>query len=145
MTLESEAQDCNSCLDWHIHCKASCCRMFAVNWDKPKPRPGAKIAFFLEKCSEDMKFYYRLHGCTISMIANQITQVSLIFFHGDLVDNSLRIFINCEYLNKNLTCLGHPDKKPEVCKNLNFGSVDSGKYVITKNCRFKFKKLGISE
>ena len=133
--LIEEAKKCDSCLEWHKHCKAECCRTVHILLDPKALLSKEKYVFVHHFLTNDMKWYYKLRGVT--------------YVHGVLrfpkencfsAGNKIVFVGECKLLN-NYMCKGHPDKKPDICKDLTATSTNKPNVVITPNCLFKYKQM----
>ncbi len=136
----------NTCLAWHKKCNAECCKSlsFKVNIPKHKLKKGKLLRL---KVNEKFTFielgdhvnYWALHGIHFHDIIFGGIYLYVRLVNFQYKDGILRIFRTCDWLNDDLTCKGHPDKKPNVCKELNKDTILSGKYTATPNCRFLYE------
>lgn len=136
--LISEAKNCHSCLEWHKHCNAECCRMFSLSapqkWEDLKEGDTVHIRCF---DPPSMKWYYALHGARYE---RGIITVKLGKFHVN--NGMLHIMRTCDYLTEENKCKGHPDSKPKTCRELNLSTCKEKRFVLTPNCMFKYQLMG---
>lgn len=141
--MEEEAKNCNSCLNWHKYCNAECCRSISFTYDVKKDVKVKRGMFFVAKfngkISEDLKRYYDLHDVRV-----RDSRVMVRIKDFDIRDGLLIIHKKCKLLNDDLTCSAHPDKKPEVCKELNENTINEKRFLSTPNCMFRYKVGGKS-
>lgn len=122
----------DNCPDWHHKCNAECCRMFTITEQTPKRyRPNTLVSFTLKNMTPDQKWYYELHNCKV-----QNNTITLRMPKNTLVNNKLVIYKKCTLLNDNNMCDGHPNNKPDLCKNMNRTESRTNNYYLTPNCRF---------
>jgi len=132
VNLNEQASKCSSCLEWHKHCKAECCKIILMPLDQCKV---TKNSIMIRKnVTRDMHWYYKLHGV-------KIVHGLLVFPKSKCVISMDRVWYvrPCDLLKDN-KCLGHPDKKPHFCRN--FTEETAMKYthhLVTPNCLYAYK------
>lgn len=137
-----EARSCNSCLDWHHHCNAECCKAVFLNIDPKRVNgPGKYLDMNVGQLSLNDQYYYRLRDVSytrgiLRFQRNRITVVGrkVVYVH------------TCSLLD-GCKCKGHPDNKPHLCKLL---TIDTALkpglgFDLTDNCLFKYKHMEIEE
>lgn len=138
--IEEEAKNCKSCLDWHKHCKAECCKSISFTY-RGSGKNIKRGMFFVTKLegemTEDLKKYYNLHDVRVK---NNRVMVRIKDF--EIRDGLLIVYKRCKLLNDDLTCKGHPDDKPDVCKELDETTVNDKRFLVTSNCMFRYKTGG---
>ena len=84
--------------------------------------------------SPDRKWYFELHR--IELLGN-----ILIIPKADchLTENLLSVYRSCRLLTHDRLCSGHPDDKPDICKNVTIENAREGNCDLTPNCLFTFK------
>lgn len=143
--LRSKAQHCSTCRDWLKECNAECCRLVSFGTNILVVKESQDYVKVNKPCSRDMIWYYKLRGVK--------------YAHGTLYFPKKRFIIldgvcvyvqKCELLDENNLCKGHPDDKPEFCKDFNVDTiidnkVKSKRIYVTPNCLFKFKAMEYDE
>jgi len=132
-----EASKCKGCLDWHHHCQAECCKIIFLDIDPDKLKCGGR--FFSVKISDLRNFvdrrYYQLHDveCVRGLLRFKKSKIIT-------VGRKVMYISPCKLLKDNL-CMGHPDKKPELCKMLTLenAKIPEQPFRLTDNCLFKYK------
>lgn len=83
-----------------------------------------------------MVWYYELRGYIVYRHTGIVrTKKHRVKIENDPYDKKhLIISRDCEYLQQDLKCKGHPDKKPLVCQGLNHDNKDRKEYYLTKGC-----------
>ena len=131
-----EATKCSTCQSWHKHCDAECCKIIFLNIDPSElDNAGKLFSIKPERLEFSDQWYYRLHDVE--------------YVRGFLRFKKDRIFVvgrkvmyihNCKLLKENL-CIGHPDKKPELCRALTLetAKLPGQPFGLTDNCLFKYK------
>ena len=133
--LIEEAKHCETCLDWHHHCKAECCMTVYINTFPGVLKNAEKFLILKKLLTKDMQWYFKLRGVRYNH--------GLLYFPTEnCIDVGDKIiFIKpCRLLEDN-KCKGHPDSKPEFCKSLTLESKKTENVVITPNCLFRYKPL----
>jgi len=138
ITISEAAKACTSCLDWHKHCNAECCKViyFRIKLANP-PQVGGWLAIKMKKpIPDDLKWYYHLHG---GLISGDVLRFRLVKFDYDAAKGTLAIYRTCSLLDGNL-CKGHPTDKPLVCQELTTDYVNRRSDItLTPNCMFKYQ------
>jgi len=130
-----EASKCKDCLDWHHHCHAECCKIIFINIDPKELKNHRKyIIIKLKPIFSDWR-YYNLRDVEYLR--------GMLRFRKDrivVVGRKVMYIYPCKLLNGNL-CMGHPDKKPEICKMLTLetAKIPGQPFELTDNCLFKYK------
>ncbi len=137
-----EARSCNSCLDWHHHCNAECCRIIFLNIDpKRVDGPGKYLDLRVGQLGLNEQYYYRLRD--VSYVRGLLRfQRNRLLVAGQKV----MYIYDCALLD-GCKCKGHPDDKPELCKRLTVETAlypDFG-FGLTDNCLFKYKHMEIEK
>lgn len=135
--MQKEAKGCNSCLLWHKHCKAECCKtmLFKVHLNK-KPRIGDKIILRMPEITPDMKWYYELHGVQIKKDVLTMKLNRFTYKKGELM-----VHRTCDNLTNDLKCREwQSGNRPNMCKELNLETSQEERFHITPNCMFKHQK-----
>jgi len=140
--LIEEARHCIKCTEWLHNCKAECCKVFKISKKYCISNPTCdflkKYVMFRILLSIDMQWYIRLRDCTYSRGFLKIPTKYCVSEREDIFVNKV-----CNQLKNNL-CLGHPNSKPKVCRELTLETAKTIENVmITPNCLFKYKSEGI--
>lgn len=141
--LRLKARSCKDCLGWLDECKAECCsivqfKMLPAGFEKSKDT----IAF-KKICTPDMVWYYKLRGVK--------------YAHGTLFFPKKRFIAigracvyvrKCELLGDDYRCKGHPDAKPNFCKDFNLDTVVNDELraksvYLTPRCLFRYKVMDL--
>ncbi|MBN1841904.1 MAG: hypothetical protein JW883_06435 [Deltaproteobacteria bacterium] len=83
----------------------------------------------------DLKWYFELHGIEVQNDVLLIPEEDCRFTPG-----LLSVHKRCGLLTSENLCSGHPDNKPNICKNLTLDNAKKGKYHLTPNCLFVYKQ-----
>ena len=137
-----EAVNCESCLDWHHHCNAECCKIIILKIDPKELEKGGK--FFIIRPSPlslgDRKYYQlRDVDCIRGFLRFKKDRIIV-------VGKKVMYIHPCKLLKENL-CEGHPDNKPKLCKllTLETAQLPGQPFEVTENCLFKYKCKGVKE
>ena len=104
------SQEPKTCLTQLPKCQARCCKV---------------ITFDVKNPTQDILYYYRLHGCETIRRDRSIYRIV--------------VPLRCNALTDDLRCSLHgTPEKPQVCNRLNEKTADQ--YHITPNCIFSDKK-----
>ncbi len=134
-----DAKTCESCLDWHKHCTAECCKMFTLGITKQQ-LDSIVGSYFIVKLRKpltpSMQFYYKLRG--VEYVRGYLRYKKE---HIICVGNKVIYVYHCDYL-KDMKCIKHPDCKPLICKALTqeTAHLPNQPFVVTENCRFRYGK-----
>lgn len=135
--MKEEAERCNDCCEWWHHCNAECCNVFRIAGILVgKGRQYIIRVDPAGRDEDDMEWYFRLHGAKYMKGGTLIITKSL--YNIKKHDGYTLFHRPCNLLD-GVMCKGHPDRKPNVCKELDKNSADNEKFHITPNCLFKFK------
>lgn len=136
--LVQEAKGCDSCLQWHKHCNAECCLTVFLNVSPALLKEKGSFIDFRSPISFDERWYYKLRGV-------RYVHGVLRFPKSDcrVLRNEVIFIRKCELLTDDLKCLGHPDKKPQVCRMLNAetAKLKNRGYRVTPHCLFRYKLM----
>ena len=116
-------------------CKAECCSTMVFR--KPDRVQRGSICKVKIKGTpaeiEDRKWYYKIHGL-------KIDGACVVFRLVDFKVDRDRIILRrkCKKLFDG-KCIGHPEKKPKVCRDLVLETAEDSRFFITKNCLFKYQ------
>lgn len=141
-----KARHCDNCLCWLKYCKAECCKGFQCPIG-----PNANITirdgiFRLPvPMNPDKRWYFELHGVRVDGNVLIIPKKHAIFSPGLITVN-----MRCGLLTRQNLCAGHPDDKPDICRDLTWETtrnalpvgteVPEEGYRLTPNCLFNYKK-----
>lgn len=134
-----EAKKCETCLDWHHHCHAECCKVNFLEIDpkiveKQVNHVSIKTMF---PPSMDMRRYWKLKDVEYVR--------GLLRFRKErirVVGGRVLYIHPCKMLDGNL-CKGHPDKKPLFCQSLTLetSKLPNQPFRVTENCLFRYKEV----
>ncbi len=132
------AKTCNSCLQWHKYCNAECCKIIYLDIDPQElKKRGAYIKIILKRpLSLDELWYYRLHDVLCTRNTLRFKRERVIASQGQVM------YIHPCKLLKDNKCMGHPDNKPQMCKQLTYENIKNKptKFKVTPNCLFRYKR-----
>ncbi len=137
-----EATKCTTCIHWHKHCNAECCRSITLNIGvELLSGSGKYVSINPGKIGMSDIRYFAIHDVDYVR--------GLLRFRRDrikVVDGRVVYFYTCQRLKDNL-CMDHPYKKPDICKSLTLESskMPNEKFVITPNCLFKYKNKEVKK
>jgi hypothetical protein len=138
-----ESKKCTNCLEWHKHCDAECCKLIFLNIDmKDLEKPGKYILVKLkEKLDLGEIRYYQLRDIEYLRGFLRIKKERV-----SVVGTRILYIYPCKFLKNNL-CIGHPDKKPRVCRVLTLenSKLENQPFTLTDNCLFKYKCMEVKE
>lgn len=136
MKMTEEAKTCNNCLCWLQYCAAECCSQFRF-----PTRPTSDIAVENDivkvriPLNPDRKWYFELHGIEVQDDTLLIPRKHCILTRG-----LISVRMRCSLLTVEDLCSGHPENKPDICKNLTLDNVKKGKCDLTPKCLFMYKR-----
>ena len=133
-----EAKKCNTCLDWHHHCKSECCRTMFLNIDPERlNKRGTLISIRVDNLSTGDKLYYSFHGVKFERGFLRFPRKYI-----SIIGRNIIYIKNCDMLEGNL-CRGHKDNKPMICRSLTLenSKVYNPNFRVTDNCLFRYKDL----
>ncbi len=139
MRLTERAKACHNCVCWLQHCQAECCSQFhfPLQLASDVVLEDAIVRVRIPMTT-DRKWYFELHGIEVQDDVLLIPEKDCRFNPG-----LLSVHRRCSLLTAENLCAGHPDNKPDICKNLTLDNAKEGKYHLTPNCLFVYKqKLG---
>jgi len=134
----TEAAKCHDCISWHQHCKAECCKIIFLNIDPKELEKGGKL--FTIRPQSPLSFsdrrYYQLRDVECIRGVLRFKKERII-----VVGRKVMYVHPCSFLNDDLSCKGHPNNKPELCKvlTLETAKISGNGYELTDNCLFKYK------
>ena len=132
-----DAMSCDNCLCWHKYCKAECCKLIYLNIDKSRLKEKGKYLNIKKIISTDDKKYYTLHGVKYAHGLLRFPKEYITELQGTIV-----YYRWCDYLNKDLTCKGYPNNRPQMCKDYNEEDLTGkGKSKMTSNCLYRYKQM----
>lgn len=142
--LVIEAKTCDNCLDWHKHCRSECCMMIHLNippaeFQRQMSLPGEYLICNKPLLPND-RWYFKLHDV--------VCLHGILKFKKDrctIIEGRIIYAHKCDFLTDDLKCKGHPNNKPNICKNLTMESAkqDNKKFIVTAHCLFKYKNLEV--
>lgn len=135
MITAHQIDNCNSCIEWHKHCNADCCRCFSIIDGCPRKVIRGTMFVYL-RLDKDMLWYYQLHGCVVHPDG---LAIPLHKFKVKHVDGKVQFWRNCDLLD-GVLCKGHPDKKPLVCQNFNIDNCLDENVSPASNCLWVLKR-----
>jgi len=128
-----EAKKALGCVDWHKYCHAECCKVSTITFSGQDL--SKEFASFNVVMDSNRAWYHKLHGRKYGH-ARLIVRTSQCVVIG----NKIFVVSPCELLKNNL-CLGHPNRKPKICKAFNEHVKKSALFTMTPNCLFKYKDV----
>ncbi len=139
--LIQEAKKCNSCLEWHKHCNAECCKSIFIHSNIMKLYSIGDMLIVDKILTPDDRWYFKLHGVTCLRQQLRFPKKHIYIQHKD--KNTLLYMRKCDYLLPDNTCKGHPDKKPKICQKLTNAMVSGGLkgIALTYNCLYRYKNM----
>lgn len=132
------AKTCDSCLEWHDICDAECCKTILLDIDPGSLEKFGKIVSIKQKnISPSSRWYFRLHDVEVvrDILRFKIERISIL--NGKLV-----YLYPCAMLDENNLCKGHPDNKPEMCRDLKLENIGKPNQLfrVTDNCLLKYTR-----
>jgi hypothetical protein len=135
----TDALTCNDCLSWHKHCSAECCRVLFINVHPLRLKePGKYLTITLDHVPMlDERWYFRLRDVEVLRGNLRIKKEFLKEINGRI------LYIKDCSLLRGMFCSGHPDKKPNFCKDLDIENLEckNPRCEITGNCLLKYKQI----
>jgi hypothetical protein len=136
MALIQEAKGCDDCLCWLQYCHAECCSQFHFPIN---PKSDITIVDGIVKIripmTPDRKWYFEVHGVKVKDDLLLIPE-DYCSFTPELISVRMR----CSLLTAGQLCSGHPENKPEICKNVTLDNAKEGKCDLTPHCLFVYKQ-----
>jgi hypothetical protein len=134
--LMEEAKHCSSCLEWHKHCQAECCKTIIVNITKGEYDASEGRIRMRSFVLPDMQRYYEFHGVRCCR--------GILFFRKDKIIEVKGKYVYvqpCVMLTDDLKCKLHNKNKPKICVILDedYAKGKHKELVVTDNCLFKYK------
>lgn len=132
----TEAANCKSCLDWHHHCNAECCKIIFLEIDPKELEKGGKFITIKPKpLGPGDRKYYQLRDVEFIRGILRFKKDRIV-----VVGRKVMYVHPCKLLKGNL-CEGHPDNKPKLCKDLTLetAKLPGQPFEVTDNCLFKYK------
>jgi len=133
--LIKEAKKCKSCVDWTHHCKAECCKVVYLNVNPITLKMKGKYIIVKKPILKDTQWYYKLRGVRYIRGELRFPKEHCVG-SGDEV-----LYIKKCKLLEGFKCKGHPDNKPDMCKNLSKESFNDTSVRITPNCMFRYQQM----
>ena len=132
-----EARTCKTCLEWHKHCNAECCKLIFLGKDLTILDTKKQTINIHKLVSASEKWYYNLHGVNYAHGILRFPKE-----HCHIIKDEVIYFRPCDYLTEDNLCLGHPENKPDLCKGLLLDPiVIPNKARVTNNCLIKYKLM----
>ncbi len=136
--MREESSGCDSCLLWHKHCKAECCKTMRFHIKFPtKPRIGQMVHLPIRGgITPDLKWLYELRGGTVkdNVVSFRLTRFYYNHHHGLLM-----IYRTCDNLTDDFKCKEWASgNRPELCK-VDLSKGEGEGYFLTHNCMYKFQ------
>lgn len=129
-----DAKTCTSCIEWHKHCMAECCKIIEINVPFNRLTIEKKNVIIHKHLTLEERQYYKLRGVR--------------YMHGKVLFPAHKCkpyglktiyFSVCDKLKDN-KCIGYPDNRPNICKEFTAETaLTSGKAIITPNCMYKYQ------
>ena len=133
--IYEEARTAQSCIDWHKHCNAECCRQFVIGTKIDHELKKGDVLHLGMRMTPDTKWYYELHGVKVAHGQIHIKLDDFTYTNGRLT-----IHRKCDKLTEDNRCSGHPNNKPNICKGFTIETArGEQRGLITPNCLFKYK------
>jgi hypothetical protein len=82
----------------------------------------------------DRKWYFELHGVEVQDDVLLIPKE-----HCSFTPELILVHMRCNQLTVENLCSGHPENKPDICKNYTLENAKEGKCYLTPNCLFVYK------
>jgi len=136
MKMTEEAKRCDDCLCWLQHCSAECCSQFHFPIN-PKSDIAVEdnIVRIRIPITSDRRWYFELHGIEVQDDVLLIPKE-----HCSFTSELISVYMRCNHLTVENLCYGHPENKPDICKNVTLDNAREGKCDLTPNCLFLYKQ-----
>jgi hypothetical protein len=136
MTLADDAKGCDDCLCWLKNCGAECCGQFyfPINPKSDVAVEDETVRIRIPMTS-DRKWYFELHGVEVQDDVLLIPKE-----HCSYTSELISVHMRCNQLTVDNLCSGHPENKPDICKNATLENAKQGKCDLTQNCLFVYKQ-----
>ena len=136
MTIMERAKSCDDCLCWLEYCEAECCSQF---YFPIGPTSDVVIEDSVVKIripmTPDRKWYFELHGIEVQEDVLLIPEE-----HCSFAPEIISVHMQCSLLTAEHLCSGHPEKKPDICRNVTLDNAKQDKCDLTPNCLFVYKQ-----
>ena len=133
----NKAKNCSTCSEWLSCCDAECCKIIPLNIEDHQidTTPGYLVMHLAKAATPSEQWYWKLRGVKYSRGVLKFDKTEIKKVHGEWCHVR-----DCGYLVDN-KCKGHPDNKPEVCRQLTYENAKKGgqAFQLTKRCLFKYK------
>ena len=136
LSLSEKARSCHDCLCWLEHCNAECCQQFhfPIKPTSDVAMDGLTVRIRIPM-SSDRRWYFELHGVQVRGNDLLIPKVDCHFTSA----TQLSVHKRCRLLTAQNLCAGHPEGKPDICKNVTLKNAKNGNCDLTPNCLFTYK------
>lgn len=138
-----EAKNCKTCLDWHHHCKSECCKIVFLDIDVGLL--DNKMTYVNIRPKNPLNFsdiqYFRLRDVDYTRGCLRFKKDRIV-----IVGRRVLYVYPCKLLD-GLLCKGHPDNKPEMCRQFTEKTFDDPDQtcMLTDNCLFRYKEKEVEE
>jgi len=143
--LMEESKGCTSCLQWHKHCKAECCRMIFLDTGVQELNTGGRFIFrtLPAKPTYDEIQYFKIHGVPYVRGKFKFSKHNIVKFPKGYV-----YLKDCMYL-KDYLCTAPKGEKPKQCTDLTMENLRANNTytgtcsstALTSHCLFKYKLM----
>lgn len=133
-----EAKNCKDCLGWHKYCKAECCKNVSLGKETFLLNlPGNFLKLKMKrKLTPSEIWYYSLRDVLYRGGFLRFKKERIKLISGEMFYQ-----YTCKKLKGNF-CTGHPNHKPEICRDFVLETCHAKGCVLTENCLFKYKLQG---
>lgn len=136
VTISEKAKECDDCLCWLQHCEAECCKQFhfPINTKSDVAVEDNTVKIRIP-ITQDRSWYFELHRIEVQDDVLLIPKKHCSFRPG-----LISVHMRCGLLTVENLCSGHPENKPDICKNVTLDNAKEGKCELTPNCLFVYKQ-----
>ena len=129
-----ETSICADCLCHLRICKAECCKSFNLIIPENNKIDFRRSELFAAiTLTDDLKHYYKLHGCRVEKNGIVIS-MRRYKFEG----NKLTVYMRCKALTPDLKCILHEkNEQPQICRSPNIRGDPIPGANVTPNCLYK--------
>ncbi len=134
-TLLEAARACDECVPWLEHCHAECCREFTFRVEglEKLDRTQKELRIRAEM-TDDLRYYVDLHGARI-----EDDTIMVPMDRCTLEEDIVHVAMECTALQEDCLCSLHPDRKPQICKDLTLEAARGEDYWTPAECLFTYK------